>query len=220
MQTALSKCGVGGVQAPILNIRQFQWARHRYLISLWSLHFHLDHFLSAVSRIGRIKSRTSDLAVFSESHDGTSVQQPTVRIRRPPSESILQLCLKPFLYPSQKNDDAFGPRRLLRLIQSSCVSFGIYLLCVRSFTIYTLVGLRSHSLCVCYFRMRHFGNLDDRSYHILTYPGISLRKRRRIFYVAARSCLSGLIRGMKRTFWPRRISFLTRTNTFHDLYLL
>jgi hypothetical protein len=40
----------------------------------------------ALSRIGRIESRISVLAELSERHEGTFLQQPTVRIRRPPKK--------------------------------------------------------------------------------------------------------------------------------------
>ncbi|KAG1836243.1 hypothetical protein DFJ58DRAFT_819032 [Suillus subalutaceus] len=63
--------------------RNVIFAANRRLSSIYGLSKTLD---IALSRIGRIESRTSVLAELSERHEDAFLQQPTVRIRRPPKK--------------------------------------------------------------------------------------------------------------------------------------
>ncbi|KAG2064602.1 hypothetical protein BDR04DRAFT_1109886 [Suillus decipiens] len=58
-------------------------AAHKRLSSIYGSSKTLD---IALSRIGRMDSRTSMLAELSERHEDAFLQQPTVRIRRPPKK--------------------------------------------------------------------------------------------------------------------------------------
>ncbi|KAG1840248.1 hypothetical protein F4604DRAFT_1833199 [Suillus subluteus] len=63
--------------------RNVIFAANKRLSSIYGSSKTLD---IALSRIGRIESRTSVLAELSERHEDAFLQQPTVRIRRPPKK--------------------------------------------------------------------------------------------------------------------------------------